>query len=94
MQSKFFQLLKKIEDFSIKYPVSRGMVAYGVIWPSGCILQQVIAKDDEFDYKRAARFAFFGCFYVAPTINVWMTIARTIWPKSDLKSAISKVKCW
>lgn len=81
----------KANEFSIKYPVIRGMVSYGTIWPSGCFLQQIIAGDEKFDYYRAARFSLYGCFYVAPTINVWLTIARTLWPKNDLKSAVIKV---
>lgn len=81
----------KANEFSIKYPVIRGMVSYGTIWPSGCFLQQIIAGDERFDCYRAARFSLYGCFYVAPTINVWLTIARTLWPKNDIKSALIKV---
>ncbi|XKL68406.1 hypothetical protein PGB90_003897 [Kerria lacca] len=66
------------------------MVSYGTIWPTGCFLQQIIAGEEKFDYSRAARFSFFGCFYVAPTINIWLTIAGRIWPKNDIKSAMIK----
>ncbi len=91
MYSKLLQILGNINEFSVKYPVIRGMVSYGTIWPTGCFLQQIIAGDEQFDYNRAARFSIFGCFYVAPTINAWLTIARTIWPKNNLKSAVIKV---
>ncbi|XP_065200818.1 PXMP2/4 family protein 4-like isoform X2 [Planococcus citri] len=66
------------------------MVSYGTIWPSGCFLQQIIAGDEEFDFRRAARFSVFGCFYVAPTINVWLRLANKLWPKNDFKSAVTK----
>lgn len=91
MFSKIIQTFNKVYDFSIKYPVIRGMVSYGTIWPTGCFLQQIIAGEEKFDYSRAARFSFFGCFYVAPTINIWLTIAGRIWPKNDIKSAMIKV---
>lgn len=88
------QIFNKCSRFSLKYPVIRGMVSYGTIWPTGCFLQQIIAGDEEFDYSRAIRFSLFGCFYVAPTINTWLTIAKTIWPNNDFKSAVTKVQCF
>lgn len=92
MFGKVSRVFNSVNEFSMKYPVVRGMVSYGTIWPTGCFLQQIVAGDEKFDYSRAARFSFFGCFYVAPTINTWLTIARTIWPKNDIKSAVIKVQ--
>ena len=83
--------LRKINELSLKYHVIRGMVSYGTIWPTGCLLQQIVNGDEHFDFARAARFSVFGCFYVAPTINTWLTIARTLCPKNDIKSALIKV---
>lgn len=88
---KLLPRFNKLNDFSVKYPVLRGMISYGTVWPTGCFLQQIIAGDEEFDYQRAARFFLFGCFYVAPTISVWLHIARKIWPRNDIKSSITKV---
>lgn len=85
------KVFHKISEFSLRYHVIRGMVSYGTIWPTGCLLQQVFHGDEQFDFARAARFSVFGCFYVAPTINTWLTIARTLWPKNDIKSAVIKV---
>jgi hypothetical protein len=70
------------------------MASYAVIWPTGCLIQQVAFGDDEFDLARAARFGLFGAFYVAPTLNAWLTVARYLYPKNDLRSAIIKVSLY
>lgn len=88
---KMTTVFARIVKFSIAYPVTRGMASYSVIWPTGCLLQQIAFGDDEFDFARAARFGFFGAFYVAPTLNAWLTVARYLYPKNDLRSAIIKV---
>ena len=91
MVTKIVNVFHRINEFSLRHHVIRGMASYGVIWPTGCLLQQVVSGDEKFDFARAARFSMFGCFYVAPTINTWLTIARTLWPKNDIKSALIKV---
>lgn len=44
--SKFFVSLaaagSKVMAFSNKHPVCRGMVSYGVIWPTSCLIQQTL----------------------------------------------------
>ncbi|XP_025416387.1 mpv17-like protein isoform X2 [Sipha flava] len=87
---KMTTIFSRIVKFSIAYPVTRGMASYAVIWPTGCLIQQVAFGDDEFDLARAARFGLFGAFYVAPTLNAWLTVARYLYPKNDLRSAIIK----
>ncbi|XP_050532573.1 PXMP2/4 family protein 4-like [Daktulosphaira vitifoliae] len=82
--------LNRLVQFSTTYPVTRGMVSYAVIWPTGCILQQMAFGDNEFDFVRAARFGLFGAFYVAPTLNAWLTVARFLYPRNDIRSAIKK----
>ncbi|CAI6369381.1 unnamed protein product [Macrosiphum euphorbiae] len=86
MTTVFARMVK----FSIAYPVTRGMVSYAVIWPTGCLIQQMAFGDEKFDFARAARFGLFGAFYVAPTLNAWLTVARYLYPKNDLRSAIIK----
>lgn len=88
MTTVFARMVK----FSIAYPVTRGMVSYAVIWPTGCLIQQMAFGDEKFDFARAARFGLFGAFYVAPTLNAWLTVARYLYPKNDLRSAIIKVR--
>lgn len=87
-------IFARIVKFSITYPVTRGMASYAVIWPTGCLIQQMAFGDDKFDFTRAARFGLFGAFYVAPTLNIWLTIARYLYPKNDLRSAIIKVSSY
>lgn len=88
---KMTKVFARIVKFSIAYPVTRGMASYAVIWPTGCLIQQMAFGDNEFDLTRAARFGLFGAFYVAPTLNAWLTVARYLYPKNDLRSAIIKV---
>ena len=74
-----------------KYPVVRGIASYSVIWPVGSLLQQKIAGKDELNYAQALRFSLYGGFFVAPTLYAWLKCASYIWPRSDLRSAITKV---
>lgn len=81
----------KFREITQKYPIVRGMVSYAAIWPAGCLLQQKITGKKEFNYVEAIRFSLYGSLYVAPTLYCWLRFASYLWPKSDLKSAITKV---
>ncbi|XP_063972374.1 mpv17-like protein [Diachasmimorpha longicaudata] len=80
----------KFRELSLKYPVVRGMAAYSVIWPAGCLLQQKFVSKEELNYLQALRFSLYGGLFVAPTLYGWLTIASRVWPKTTLKSAITK----
>ncbi|XP_012176482.1 mpv17-like protein isoform X4 [Bombus affinis] len=80
----------KIREVSKKYPIVRGMVSYAVIWPTGSLIQQKLTGHDELNYMQALRFSLYGGFFVAPTLYCWMRCSSYFWPKSDLKSAITK----
>ncbi|XP_032675733.1 mpv17-like protein [Odontomachus brunneus] len=80
----------KFREITQKYPIVRGMVSYAAIWPAGCLLQQKITGKKEFDYGEAVRFSLYGSLYVAPTLYCWIRFASYLWPKNDLKSAITK----
>lgn len=84
-------ILTKVIEFSVKYPVTRGMASYAVIWPLGSVIQQTMAGVEEYDYAKIARFCLYGSCYVAPTLHTWLRIARHLWPKNDLPSALKKV---
>ena len=75
----------RIHEFSLKYPVVRGMASYATIWPAGCLLQQTMAGDEHFDFARAIRFSIYGCFYFAPIYGLWLRIAKTLWPKVHVR---------
>lgn len=84
-------VLQKVKNFTTKYPVTRGMASYAVIWPVGSIIQQTITGVEEYDYARAARFCVFGSCYVAPTLHLWLKIAVRMFPQKTLLSAAAKV---
>ncbi|XP_043273280.1 mpv17-like protein [Venturia canescens] len=80
----------KFREVTQKYPVVRGMASYCVIWPVGSLLQQKIAGNKELNYTQAFRFSLYGGFFVAPTLYAWLKCASYLWPKSNLRSAITK----
>ncbi|CAG2059303.1 unnamed protein product [Timema podura] len=80
----------RAQAFSKKYPLTRGMAVYAVIWPVSCLCQQVIAGNKQLDYAQAGRFCLFGCFFVAPTLHTWLTLARSMWPAMNIRTAIIK----
>nr|CAD7397779.1 unnamed protein product [Timema poppensis] len=49
-----------------------------------------IAGNKQLDYMQAGRFCLFGCFFVAPTLHTWLTLARSMWPAMNIKTAIIK----
>ncbi|XP_014240427.1 PXMP2/4 family protein 4-like [Cimex lectularius] len=81
---------RKIVNFSKRYPISRGMASYAVIWPIGSLVQQHIEGRKEYDLWRVGRFCLYGSCYVAPTLNIWMKIARFMWPQNTFSAALSK----
>ncbi|XP_076674585.1 mpv17-like protein [Andrena cerasifolii] len=80
----------KFREVSQKYPIVRGMASYTIIWPTGSLLQQKLAGNEELNYIQALRFSLYGGFFVAPTLYCWIRCSSHFWPKSDLKSAITK----
>ena len=84
-------VVRKIIDFSNKHPVTRGMATYAISWPVGSLLQQHLEGREKYDYWITARFFLYSSFFVAPTLNLWMTIARQLWPQSTLSAAVTKV---
>ncbi|OAD58935.1 Mpv17-like protein, partial [Eufriesea mexicana] len=80
----------KFREVSQKYPVVRGMASYAIIWPTGSLIQQKLIGNDELNYIQALRFSLYGGFFVAPTLYCWLRCSSYFWPKSDLKSAITK----
>lgn len=45
---------------------------------------------EQYDFKKALRFAFFGSFIVAPSLYGWIRLTTAMWPHSNLKSGITK----
>ncbi|KAL7294029.1 mpv17-like protein [Trichogramma pretiosum] len=83
-------ILVKFREVTKKYPVVRGMASYTVIWPVASLIQQKITGKEQLDYMQALRFSIYGGCFVAPTLYCWLKVASHFWPRSDLKSAITK----
>lgn len=81
----------KFREVTRKYPVARGMASYTVIWPVASLIQQKITGKEELDPMQALRFSIYGGFFVAPTLYGWLKCAAHFWPRSDLRSALTKV---
>lgn len=85
--------MSRIRLFFTKYPLFRGMVSYSLIWPTSAFIQQKIVGQtwDEIDWAKCARFSFYGGLYVAPTLYAWIRISSKLFPRANLRAAISKV---
>lgn len=47
---------------------------------------------ESYDWLRCARYGLYGSCYVAPTLYTWLTIANIMWPGSNLKVGLIKVR--
>lgn len=83
-------IVVRFREITKKYPVLRGMASYMVIWPAGSLLQQKMTGREQLSYTEALRFSIYGGCFVAPTLYCWLRFATYMWPRSDLKSAITK----
>ena len=83
--------MKRLSALTQKYPITRGMITYSILWPSSNICQQIIHERDTIDLKEAARFSLFGCFYVAPTFYAWFRLSSRLFPGNTLKQVLKKV---
>ena len=86
-------VLSRFSAFTTKYPVVRGMVSYGLIWPTSSIIQQTIAGKnlENYDWMQALRFSLYGGLFTAPTLYGWVRISTILWPsKVSLLSVVTK----
>ena len=77
-----------------KHPVTRGMAAYLVIWPTGNIIQQTLCKsrDEKYDWLKVLRFGLYGCFITAPSLYAWVRLATFMYPGNKLRICLAKVR--
>ncbi|XP_069683563.1 mpv17-like protein [Periplaneta americana] len=80
----------KINEFTKKYPLSRGMIMYFCIWPISNLCQQAISGRKELNFMEAMRFCVYGSCFVAPTLYAWLRVATLMWPQQNLKSALCR----
>ncbi|KAJ8944887.1 hypothetical protein NQ318_020944 [Aromia moschata] len=83
---------KRFAAFVKRHPVIRGMISYGTIWPTSCIIQETMAGKtwENYDWMRAARFSLYGCFFTAPTLYAWIRLSTILWPTVTLRTSITK----
>lgn len=84
-------LLSKAKVILTQHPVTRGILSYSIIWPSGCFLQQLwFSDDDHINWKKCFRFMIYGGCFVAPTLYAWVRVSSVMFPDSGIKSAMAK----
>ncbi|CAH1375105.1 hypothetical protein MTP99_016531 [Tenebrio molitor] len=85
-------VLSRFAAFTNRHPVVRGMISYATIWPTSCIIQQTIAGKsiDNYDWMQALRFSLYGGLFTAPTLYAWVRVATMVWPKTNLKTGVTK----
>ncbi|XP_073824036.1 pasang lhamu isoform X1 [Musca autumnalis] len=86
-------MLRKFSEFTHKYKILRGMIAYGLLWPCGSLAEQTLIEKRTFrtyDWKKCLKFSLFGCFFMGPTVYAWMRLASIMWPRTDIKSSFCK----
>ena len=75
-----------------RYPVTRGMVTYAILWPSGNLLQQALDGSREWwDLREAARYGLYGSLVTAPLLHHWLQLLTRLLPGSSLSQALTKV---
>ncbi|XP_063705771.1 uncharacterized protein LOC134834895 isoform X2 [Culicoides brevitarsis] len=85
-------LVARAASILTKYPVTRGMLSYSIIWPSGCFLQQLWFNDDKHvNWQKCFRFLLYGGFFVAPTLYAWVRLSTIMFPDPGIKSTLAKV---
>lgn len=77
-----------------KHPVTRGMAAYLVIWPTGNLIQQTLCKsqNEKYDWMKVLRFGLYGCFITAPSLYAWVKLATFMYPGNKLRVCCAKVR--
>lgn len=80
--------VRKVLD---KYPVTRGMVAYAVLWPAGNLVQQGLdGSRTSFDLWEALRYGLYGSCINAPLLYRWIKTVTYLIPGNSLRHAIAK----
>ena len=85
-------MINKVRKIIKRYPITRGILTYSVLYPCSNFTQQSLDPHREkINYNEVLRFAFFGSCVVAPTLYGWIKIASVLVKGNSLKHAISKV---
>ncbi|XP_047526267.1 mpv17-like protein 2 [Pieris napi] len=86
-------IMTKILRLPVQFPLVRGMVSYAIIWPTCSITQEYLANGTPIqnaDWNRAARFGFFGTFFMAPVFYGWLKFSSRFFKRKSLFTAIKR----
>ncbi|XP_018568056.1 mpv17-like protein isoform X1 [Anoplophora glabripennis] len=85
-------VFSRLVAFTNRHPIIRGMISYGTIWPTSCIIQQTISGKtwENYDWMQALRFSLYGGFFTAPTLYAWIRLSTIMWPATNLRTSITK----
>lgn len=85
--------LTKVLHLPEQFPLIRGMVSYAIIWPTCSVTQEYLEHGttvENADWARAARFGFFGTFFMAPVFYGWMKYTSRFFKRKNLMTAITR----
>ncbi|CAG9760088.1 unnamed protein product [Ceutorhynchus assimilis] len=85
-------IFSRFAAFVNRHPVFRGMISYGTLWPTSCLIQQTMAGKtiENYDWVQALRFSLYGGLFTAPTLYAWIRVSSKLWPVTSLKTSITK----
>ncbi|CAG7661331.1 unnamed protein product [Allacma fusca] len=83
--------LQVVRAWTVKYPISRGMVTYACLWPMANVTEQYLTGKKEIDLKQVLRFGVLGTFFFAPSLYIWVRISSRLIPGgASLRVGIKK----
>ncbi|XP_050310080.1 mpv17-like protein [Anthonomus grandis grandis] len=85
-------ILSRFAAFTSRHPVVKGMISYGTLWPTSCLIQQTISGKtlENYDWMSVFRFGLYGGLFTAPTLYAWIRVSTKLWPVTSLKTSIIK----
>ncbi|KAG6449079.1 hypothetical protein O3G_MSEX005843 [Manduca sexta] len=86
-------ILTKVLHIPAQFPLVRGMLSYAIIWPTCSVTQEYLADGtsiENADWARAARYSFFGTFFMAPVFYNWMKYTSRFFKRRTLLECIKR----
>ncbi|XP_075986375.1 mpv17-like protein 2 [Anticarsia gemmatalis] len=86
-------IITKVLGLPEQYPILRGMISYAIIWPMCSITQEYLEHGTSIEnanWARAARFSFFGTFFMSPVFYGWMKYTSRFFKNKNLMTAITR----
>ncbi|XP_066247973.1 mpv17-like protein [Euwallacea similis] len=85
-------IFSRVAAFTARHPVVKGMISYGTLWPTSCLIQQTISGKtiENYDWMQTLRFSLYGGLFTAPTLYAWIRLSTRLWPVTSLKTSIIK----